>query len=50
LIFYNAPPWVFALLYFGFAALVALSWWRWPPRRPGSADASAHRVDAHLPG
>jgi hypothetical protein len=34
LIFYNAPTWVFALLYFGFAAMVALSWWLWPPRWP----------------
>ena len=34
LIFYDFPPWVFALLYFGFAALVALSWWKWPPRWP----------------
>ncbi|HEV2169333.1 MAG TPA: DUF2784 domain-containing protein [Candidatus Binatus sp.] len=34
LIFYNAPTWLFGLLYFGFAALVALSWWLWPPRWP----------------
>ncbi|MGH7924777.1 MAG: DUF2784 domain-containing protein [Candidatus Binatus sp.] len=34
LIFYNEPQWVFGLLYFGFAAVVALSWWRWPPRWP----------------
>jgi Protein of Unknown function (DUF2784) len=50
LIFYNAPPWVFALLYFGFGALVTLSWWLWPPRWPGSAAARAHRVNARLPG
>jgi hypothetical protein len=37
LIFYNAPSWVFALLYFGFAGLVALSWWLWPPRWPRAA-------------
>ncbi len=49
LIFYNAPGWVFALLYFGFAALVALSWWRWPPRWPGSADPSALGAGARLP-
>jgi hypothetical protein len=36
LIFYDFPQWVFVLLYFGFAALVALSWWRWPPRWPSS--------------
>ena len=34
MIFYNAPSWVFAVLYFGFAGLVALSWWIWPPRWP----------------
>jgi hypothetical protein len=50
LIFYNAPVWVFALLYFGFAALVALSWWRWPPRWPRSADSREHDADARLPG
>ena len=43
LIFYNAPQWVFGLLYFGFAAMVALSWWRWPPRWPG-----ARSVDQYL--
>lgn len=31
-LFYSAPVWVFALLYVGFGALVALAWWRWPPR------------------
>ncbi len=49
LIFYNAPEWVFGLLYFGFAALVALSWWRWPPRWPGSASEHAPRSRAPLP-
>jgi hypothetical protein len=38
LIFYNAPQWVFGVLYFGFAAMVALTWWRWPPRWPGGAE------------
>lgn len=36
MIFYNAPTWVFAILYFGFAGAVALSWWKWPPRWPHS--------------
>jgi Protein of Unknown function (DUF2784) len=40
LIFYDFPAWVFILLYFGFAALVALAWWRWPPRWAGSAQAT----------
>jgi hypothetical protein len=46
LIFYDAPSWVFALLYFGFAALVALSWWLWPPRWPRSSTLSRLRVGA----
>jgi polyferredoxin len=31
LIYYDAPAWVFVLIYTLFAALVALSWWRFPP-------------------
>jgi hypothetical protein len=46
LIFYDAPSWVFALLYFGFAALVALSWWMWPPRWPRWAKLSGLRFGA----
>lgn len=30
--FYDAPLWVFALIYTAFGLLVVLSWWRWPPR------------------
>ena len=33
LLFYEAPFWVFALIYTLFGALVLLSWWRFPPRR-----------------
>jgi len=33
LIFYEAPLWVFTLLYTAFGALVAATWWWWPPRR-----------------
>jgi polyferredoxin len=33
LIFYQAPTWVFVAVYSAFALLVAVSWWRWPPRR-----------------
>ena len=32
LIYFEAPLWVFAVLYTAFAALVAAAWWRWPPR------------------
>lgn len=38
LLYYDAPAWVFVLIYTLFAALVALSWWRFPPataRRKG---------------
>ena len=33
LLYYDAPLWVFALIYTAFAALVVLAWWRFPPRR-----------------
>lgn len=33
LIFIEAPPWAFTAAYTGFAALVALAWWRVPPAR-----------------
>ena len=32
LIYYEAPVWVFALVYTGFGLLVALAWWRYPPK------------------
>ena len=40
-LFWRAPPWVFATAYVAFGALVAATWWKWPPRRrrgphPGS--------------
>lgn len=33
LLFYQAPNWVFGLVYSVFGALVALAWWLAPPRR-----------------
>lgn len=33
LIYFEAPLWVFTAAYTGFAVLVALAWWRFPPRR-----------------
>ena len=35
LLYYDAPAWVFTLGYTAFALLVALAWWRFPPRRRG---------------
>ena len=31
--FYQAPGWVFALVYTLFGLLVAAAWWRWPPHQ-----------------
>jgi polyferredoxin len=31
-LYYEASMWVFAMAYTGFALLVALAWWRYPPR------------------
>ena len=32
-LFWRAPPWMFASAYVAFGALVAATWWRWPPTR-----------------
>ena len=37
LLFYDLPAWMFTTAYFSFAALVALTWWRIPPRRKQTA-------------
>ena len=34
LLYFDAPPWVFAIGYSLFGLLVALAWWRCPPRLP----------------
>jgi hypothetical protein len=35
-LFWNLPPWVFTVAYTAFGALVAGTWWLWPPTRaPG---------------
>jgi polyferredoxin len=31
--YWSWPPWVFTSLYVAFGALVAATWWRFPPRR-----------------
>lgn len=33
LLYYEAPGWVFTAAYTAFGLLVALAWWRFPPRR-----------------
>jgi hypothetical protein len=33
LLFWEAPPWVFATAYTAFALAVVAVWWRFPPRR-----------------
>jgi len=32
-LFWSAPAWVFTTIYVAFGGLVALTWWRFPPRR-----------------
>jgi polyferredoxin len=32
-LFWSLPGWVFTASYLAFGALVALTWWRFPPRR-----------------
>lgn len=32
-LFFDAPLWVFALVYTAFGLLVAVAWWRFPPER-----------------
>jgi Protein of Unknown function (DUF2784) len=44
LIFVEAPFWVFMLVYTIFAALVAVTWWRYPPRK-GSKDKCTSSLD-----
>ncbi len=41
LMYFQAPLWVFAVLYTAFGGVVALAWWRYPPRSNGSASGSA---------
>ena len=33
LLYYDAPPWAFLLTYAGFALVVLVVWWRYPPRK-----------------
>jgi hypothetical protein len=40
-LFWNAPAWVFGVLYVAFALAVAWTWRRHPPRRPGGPSRRA---------
>lgn len=44
LLFYEAPWWVFAAAYSAFGLLVALVWWRYPPR-PRTSGHGRHNRD-----
>src|SRR5258708_26670907 len=35
--YWDWPAWVFTAIYISFAALVAWTWWRYPPRRDDDA-------------
>ena len=35
-LFWSWPPWVFTTIYAVFGLLVAVTWWRFPPRRRGA--------------
>lgn len=35
LLYYSAPPWIFVLAYSVFGAVVAATWWYFPPRPKG---------------
>jgi Protein of Unknown function (DUF2784) len=43
LLYYEGPPWVFALAYSLFALAVVAVWWRFPPERRRRATASRPR-------
>jgi hypothetical protein len=32
-LFWRAPAWIFTTTYVAFGALVAWTWWKWPPRK-----------------
>jgi len=48
LLYYRAPAWVFVLAYSGFALLVLLAWWRYPPQRRGGSKTGSERGKTDL--
>jgi hypothetical protein len=45
LLYWEAPPWAFTLVYTVFGALVVLAWQTWPPRRRQAARQGSHEPD-----
>lgn len=48
--FYAAPDWIFTVTYVGFAALVVLTYWRFPPRPSRSGRGMNDAVRDAAPG
>lgn len=46
ILFYEAPTWVFTLLYSVFGLLVLASWWHFPPRRTHRQGTGAKHAEA----
>ena len=47
IIFYDAPFWVFTLVYTLFAVLVVAAWWQFPPTRRRPRDGAKRRPGSH---
>jgi len=43
ILYYQAPLWVFAIIYTAFGLLVVRAWWRFPPRRTQRLQRSRRR-------
>lgn len=43
-LYYEAPLWVFSIVYTGFGLLVAWAWWRYPPGRAPRGDPPRPRA------
>ena len=44
ILFYDAAPWVFVVVYTAFGALVLASWWHFPPQRRPAAGRPRHQA------
>ena len=47
LLFYDAPPWAFTLLYTAFGLVVAIAWWKFPPTRGAISRGGTRPDDAN---
>lgn len=48
-LYFEAPIWVFTLVYTGFGLLVAWAWWRFPPMVGKGKSGPHRRQPGHLP-